>query len=93
MALLPKNVPSVHMFHKVHFFIALSEICPQQPQTFFISWRRRRTSFLLLRLSAALFLIVRSFSDLREAHVFFPLLAPAAVSAFAWLPFADFGRS
>lgn len=90
MELVPKNVPSVHMFHKVHFFIALSEICPQQPQTFFISWRRK--SFLLLRLSAALFLIVRSFSDLREAHVFFPLLAPAAVSAFAWLLFADFGR-
>lgn len=41
-ALLPKNVPSVHMFHKVHFFIALSEICPQQPQPFFISGRRRR---------------------------------------------------
>lgn len=32
---VPKNVPSVHMFHKVHsFFIILSEICPQQPPDF-----------------------------------------------------------
>lgn len=34
---VPENVPSVHMFHKVHFFIALSEICPLQPHVFFIS--------------------------------------------------------
>lgn len=38
-------------FIRCTFFIALSEICPQQPQTFFISYRRRRKkSFLLLQL-------------------------------------------
>lgn len=40
---VPKNVPSVHMFHKVHFFfIILCKICPQQPQTFFVSKKKKK---------------------------------------------------
>lgn len=35
---VPKNVPSVHMFHKVHsFLLFLARFVLNNPQTFFIS--------------------------------------------------------
>lgn len=68
-------------FIRCTFFIALSEICPQQPQTFFISYRRRRRK-KKLSTPPVIFLIVRSFLGFERGPRFLPSSGPCCTFCF-----------
>lgn len=72
-------------FIRCTFFIALSEICPQQPQPFFISWRRRRT-----RLAAALFFNCSIFFTFQRGPRFPPSPGPGCSFCFCLAPVRRF---